>query len=208
MKLQWKQKNTMLLVFMVLIYVGCAFGNRHVELSYPPEKKTEEGVAVADAAVIPKDRGLFLNVMPFTDVRGDQLEIGCVRNGLGMKTAQVIADNSVSDWVTMATIVELENAGFKVSRVEKIDAQMKGPVIEGEVVKVYCDAYFSYGGEVILSANMVDGEKKILDKTYTGKGSTGTNWAAGSEAYGQSLSLALRDAISLLVNDISMALVD
>lgn len=197
---------TLLCLLATLIGWGCAFGNRHVELSYPPERK-DTGPAEAVAGPAPEPFGdAFLNVTPFNDIRENMVEVGCVRNGFGMKTAKVIADNDVADWITEAVIMELKNAGYSVVKVTSAEEAESGPVLTGDVVKVYCDAFFSYAGEVMMSARIMDGEKEVLRKTYTGKGSAGANWAAGSKAFGQSLSLALGNAITYLVADIDSAL--
>jgi hypothetical protein len=199
-------KKLALLGMAILISSGCAFGTRSVELGYPPADNKSMGPATAEAAEVPENQRQFLSVMPFSDLREDQIEIGCVRNGLGMKTARVEAKNSVADWVTMATIMELEKAGFSVSRVANMDEPVTGPVLEGQIVRVFCDSYFSYSGEVIISARIALDENEIMNKTYTGKGSAGTNWGASSKSYGQSLSIALADAMSAIVADVVIAL--
>jgi len=202
MKFNGALKKLALLGMAVLISSGCAFGTRTVELNYPPEYKKSIGPATAEAAQVPRDQSQLLGVMLFTDIREDQAKIGSVRNGFGMETARVEAKYPVADWVTMAIIMELKKAGFTVSRVEDMNEPVTGPVLEGQVIKVFCDSYLSYKGEVILSARIAIGDDEILSKNYIGKGSAGTNWAMTSKSYGQSLSLALADALNALVADV------
>jgi hypothetical protein len=120
-----------------------------------------------------------------------------------MHTADVVTEDSVAEWVTGALEMELRKAGYEVINGEDLVGRSTGRVVTGEVLAVYCTAYFSYDGEVSFVASVKEGSNEILKKQYTGKGSAGTNWTATARSYAQSLSLALADAIGSLVADLN-----
>ena len=74
--------------------------------------------------------------------------VGTVRNGFGMRTADVIPTvNSVPDWVTQALKTELQNDGYTVDVASAAGSPKAGTaVVSGEILKVFCDMYFSYTG--------------------------------------------------------------
>lgn len=181
---------------------SCAFGNRHVTLNYPPQKQSESaGPAIAEAAVQPNGKSIVL--MQFVDQRSNKSVIGEVRNGYGMRTADVVVENDVSGWLTNAVRMELEKAGYKVTLTSNKNDALSNIAIGGEVLHVYCTAMMTYEGEVSFFAQLQKDGKEILRKRYTGKGSAGLNWGAASESYGNSLSEALSIAIRELVADVN-----
>lgn len=194
---------------MVWIYAmasGCAFGDRRVTLSYPPEKGAEKsGSGVAEAAPLSTATGKTIYLRKFDDQRTKQ-EIGEVRNGWGAKTADVIAENDVRKWISEALKTELEEAGYNVITNAGGDVPSAEPELGGEILTVYCTALMSYEGEVSFFAYVTKEDKELLRKRYTGKGSAGTNWGASAKSYGQSLSMALSEAIKSLLNDLDDAL--
>ena len=92
---------------------GCAFGTRQPTLIYPPAVESGEK-SVAHAAVTPSPKNVRIVLKPFTDQRSDKKVVGTVRNAFGMRTADVIPTNSVTDWVTQALGTELRNNGYTV----------------------------------------------------------------------------------------------
>lgn len=166
---------------------ACAFGDRHVRLDYPPEgtERVEAVPASAKLGIRP------LHVALFTDQRAERARIGEVRNGWGMHTADVVAANDVCEWVRKGVRAELERAGFEV--VEDCPAA-GGVELRGEVLRVHCDALFSYEAEVQLSAELVRDGVVLARYPASGKGSAGTNWGATEEGYGESLARALQAA--------------
>ena len=178
---------------------GCAFGTRQPTLIYPPAAET--GAApVAAAKPAPKNVQIVLNA--FVDQRSDKKVVGTVRNGFGMRTADVIPTNSVPDWVTQALKTELQNNGYIVGD------GAKGPsaVISGEILNVFCDMYFSYTGQVSLLAKVSRDGKDVLNRNYSGEGSAGVAWGGTAESYAQSLALALAAAIRQLTAELDKTL--
>ena len=182
---------------------GCAFGTREALLQYPPEGKVS-AVPEAQAApsITPKKTEILL--VAFNDERDNKRLVGTVRNGFGMRTADVIAKNNVQTWVFKAAKKELHDAGYVV--ITKPDASQSLATLSGQITRVFCDAYFTYEGEVSLHVRLMKNGKEILDKLYAGKGSAGMNWAGTSDAYAQSLDLALSDALKRMVSDMNASL--
>jgi hypothetical protein len=202
-------KMAMLLVLLAgfSVMTGCAFGTRQVPLVYPPERASEDpGPKIAKAAGTVPVAGQPIILLPFTDQRADKRLIGEVRNGWGMRTADVVTDRDIVDWVTRAVAMELENAGYQVVPVDRMSPFDNTPTLTGDLVTVYCTALFSYEGEVSFFAKVERDGQELLKKRYTGKGSAGLNWAATESSYGQSLSLALSEGIRSLIADLKAAL--
>ncbi len=186
---------------------GCAFGTRYVILSYPPESKMSGGI-VADATAysLPPVSEKTIAFVQFNDLRFDKSRIGNVQNTYGIDTADVVAENDVAEWINNAIIVELENAGYKVVKGEELDNTNSLPVLKGEILMVYVTAYFSYNAKVSLIAELELDNKVIMRKSYNSRGSVGLNWAMTSDSAGESLSLALADAVRQIVHDIDAQL--
>jgi hypothetical protein len=100
----------------------------------------------------------------FVDDRLDREVIGHVRNGYGMKTAKVVTTTNISDWVTEAMKAELRNSGYTVSDNPSADNKVKG-----EVIKVYCDSFMTYDGEVGIEVALERKGEKIFSQKYLGK---------------------------------------
>lgn len=189
-----------LLVFLA----GCAFGTRNATLIYPPKPESQT-VSVAQAAAAPAAKNIALVLAPFSDQRTDKKVIGTMRNGFGMRTADVVAMNSVSDWVTQAIKTELENSGYSVKTGTASDSGASA-VVSGEVLNVFCDMYFNYAGQVSLLAKASKDGKEVLNKHYSGEGSAGLSIAGTGTSFGQSLSLALAAAVKQFVSELDKSL--
>lgn len=176
---------------------GCAFGTRRATLGYAPIRGT----------FAPITPGASLVLVQFADQRSDKRAIGEVRNGWGMRTADVVAETDVAEWVTQAVMTELEKTGYKIAKVNTLSTPTTAPVLTGDILTVYCTALFSYEGEVSFFARVRNDGEEILAKRYTGKGSAGLNWAATSSGYADSLTLALANAIHEFVADLNTVLV-
>jgi uncharacterized lipoprotein len=87
----------------MLLISGCALTTGHVDLQYQPQT---EATKIAGA----NSRSVTVAV---TDKRPNQA-VGEKINGFGMKTADIVADNNVSDTVKSAFETELQNRGFKI----------------------------------------------------------------------------------------------
>ena len=182
----------------VVLVTGCAFGTRQPTLTYPPIEESKEQPA---ATPTPKSTKVFLE--PFRDERSDKTVVGTVRNGLGMRTADVVPTNSVPVWVTEAIRTELINSGYTVTNGAPPSTSSPGNIlISGDVLDVFCDMYMSYSGRVSFVAKVKDNRGELLNKHYNGEGSAGMAIGGASDSYAQSLSLALSDAIKKFIADL------
>lgn len=186
-----------------LLLTGCAFGTRQPTLTYPPQAASGE-TGVAHAASPPAQKPVTIVLRKFTDQRSDRRVVGTVRNGFGMKTADVVPTNDVADWVTEAIRSELQSSGYTV--LDAAAADSESAVVSGEILNVFCDMYMSYTGQVSLLARVSRGEKELFNRHYAGEGSTGLAWAATADSYNQSLALALAAALHRFVPELNQHL--
>lgn len=191
-------------LFVAAALAGCAFGTRQAALNYPP--------AAPDAAVqqTPASNAVTKNttivLKKFADERSDKSVVGTVRNGFGMRTADVVATTDVSEWVTKAVGTELRANGYKV--VGSAPESANDPrvvVVSGSVLNAFCDMYMSYTGQVSLLTKVAKGNNEVVAKHYSGEGSAGLAVAATGESFAESLSLALRDALKKFMADLEGA---
>jgi hypothetical protein len=181
---------------------GCAFGDRQVALQYPPPADAAPAPAVARAP----QRDITIVLARFSDDRTEKT-IGEVRNGWGMHTADVLTDTDVTTWIARAIARDLKAAGYTV---RKATAETAGERVQisGQVLTTYCRALMAYEGEVSFFVQVsVDGEP-VLNKRFAGRGSSGVNWAATGDAYGESLAIALREAVAQLSKELRVVLED
>jgi hypothetical protein len=176
---------------------GCAFGDRQADMAYPPAP--EESSMAAAAAPASTPRGAIY-VGAFEDIRLDKTIVGNVRNGFGMKTAKVIPQRDVTVWVRDALVYELEAAGYTV--VDGAAAPTGTAVLSGDILRAYCDVYFTYDGLVILRIEARNNGRALLNQSYSGTGSTGLNWAATGDSFSESLALALQAALQEFLADL------
>lgn len=183
---------------MVALLAGCAFGVRNATLLYPP-KGDAGAVPAAQASPAPAPAKGTIGLVTFVDQRSDKSVVGTMRNGFGMRTADVLANNSVTEWVTQAVKLELEKSGYAVTLGA---APAAGTVVSGEVLKVFCDMYMSYTGQVSLRVQLSRDGKDLLTRNYDGEGSAGIAFAGTAESFAESLSRALAAALKPFIAEL------
>lgn len=183
----------------VALLTACAFGTRNATLLYPP--KGDAGVVPAAQAAVatPAPAKRAVTLVTFVDQRTDKNAVGTMRNGFGMRTADVLASNSVTNWVTQAVKLELEKRGYAVTLGAP---QAAGAVVTGEVLKVFCDMYMSYTGQVSLRMQLSRDGQGLITRNYDGEGSAGIAFAGTAESFAESLSRALAAALKPLIADL------
>jgi len=193
-------------VFAACLMAGCAFGTRVATLIYPPALDGDAKEVPRNVAK-PEPRETKIQLLQFRDERSEKSMVGTVRNGYGMRTADVIPTNSVTDWVTQALKLELQKRGYTViTGTPKDGAEAGSIVISGEILNVFCDMYFSYTGQVSLVVKVSNSAGEIYSRHYAGEGSAGIAFAATAESFAQSLSLALSAALDKLLGDLEAKL--
>ncbi len=174
-------------VLVAVSFAGCAFGTRHPLLSYTPVSTSAQ------------PRNITIYVETFKDERTEKNVIGNVRNGWGLKTADVVTDTSVSEWITNALKAELGNGGYVVAK-DRVEL-----AAGGEVITVYCDSFLQYEGTVTLGVVLKRNAEVLIDKKYTGK-ATNLNWASTAKSYGATLELSLQNTMKQIISDINQKL--
>jgi len=194
-------RSRLLIVGIIIVgslVSGCAFGDRQAKLGYPPI--ADDGAMAAQAAeAVPASRG-DVYIGAFSDIRPDKTVVGHVRNGFGMKTAKVLPQREVTAWVHDALAHELSAAGYTI--VEGAAAPAGTTALSGDILRAYCDVYFTYDGQVVLRIEAQKDGQALLNQSYSGSGSAGVNWAATGDSFSESLSLALRQALQQFMADL------
>jgi hypothetical protein len=174
---------------------GCALVGREVKLEYPPPG---ESVSNAPEPLPPAIPPVAVVV---TDERPDRIQVGSVRNALGMKMAAITTQGDVPAWVKGALETELRAAGLRV-----VPSPDGAALLAAQVQVVECDAYFSYGADVVLKVEFSSGGNLVHALVYKGQGGAGTNWTATEASYSLSLSMALRSAAVQVAAGVKSAL--
>lgn len=189
-----------------LVLSGCVLGTRNPTLSYPPASDVGR-TSVAHAAETPPSRNVQIVLKPLADERSNTRTVGTTRNAFGMRMADVIPSNNVSDWVTRAVRAELESNGYSVIEGKQGDnVPSTSVIVSGEILNVFCDMYMSYTGQVSLVIRLNRDGKELLNRHYAGEGSAGLAIAATSESYSRSLALALQSALQKFISDLNKTL--
>jgi len=183
------------LSFLVPLVNGCAFGTRHATLVYPPASRF-----AASTNATPRAKLGQVSLGTFSDERAEKVVIGYVRNGYGMKTAEVHLDSSVVPFINDATRYELNRAGWEIVD-QQIVTNSSIPVISGEVLVLRCDAYLSYEGEATLIIHATRNGHEVFKKAYSGNGGGHMNWASTGAGYGEAVSEAVQEALLGFVAD-------
>ena len=183
-----RMASVTLAILIGLTLSSCAFGTRRPVLSY--------------TAITPSSpsNGIPIYVAPFSDERFDKDLIGYMRNGYGMRTAKVITETNLSDWVTDALKAELANAGYTV-----VDKDPDAAQVSGEILQVFCDAFWMYEGKVELDVSLRQGDAEILREKYRGT-SQDVNIAGTSKSYALTLEKSLQNLLRDVVRDVNSRL--
>lgn len=91
-------KNLIITIFIAVLAGSCAFGDRHVTLSCPPSTGLEDLVVKsAIASAHPSGPKKKIILFQFRDLRLNKNKIGHVVNTYGFETAEVFANNDVTE---------------------------------------------------------------------------------------------------------------
>ena len=137
---------------LLVLLTGCAFGNRSVNLIYPPGIPPGGSPSRPSSTAAPdptENRKVVL--VALLDQRPSKLSVGAVHNGYGMHTADAVASNSVPGWVMKAIKTELTQQSFEVVELPEIPQTLDLPIISGDILTVMCQAYTRYESTVEFS---------------------------------------------------------
>lgn len=184
----FKKTYFILLMLSLLFISGCAFGTRHPVLTY-------------DVFTTPEPaKNISIYVSEFKDERIDKNIIGHVRNGWGLKTAKVITETNISDWITEALKAELENIGYTIT-----DNPNASISVSGEVIEIYVSSFMMYEGKASIEISLMKNGKEVFTRKYSGTDSS-LNWASTAKSYGITLERSLQNVLSEAVHEIDLEL--
>ena len=181
----------------LLLMNGCAFGNRNIALD-PISTNRSADLRGSNVYVVVNDNRNPL-LMPV---------VGHVKNGYGMKTADVVADKEVTTWVKASIENELKRYGATLNLATQNNT-LDDSKVTVDVLVCYAQAYWRYGGEVKARVSVdKQGVAVIKDREYSGTATLGTNWGATAESYQEVLSLAMKDFLEKLMPDLERVIQD
>lgn len=187
------------LLFALALLSGCAFGDRHVVLGYAPVE--EEFSASGRIAIV-----------TFTDdrPRDRKQDVGEVRNGLGMVTADVRIDEKAKDgtnqslgaWIADALAEELQRAGAETGRFESIGAASGYPVVvSGSLTKAWVNMYLQYDAKIRTQVRITRHGAVVFDQPVKGDYETGAVFGSQKE-YEKALTRTLQDWVRNAVPEV------
>jgi uncharacterized lipoprotein YajG len=183
-------KRIGLLIVLAFFLSSCVLGTRRPLLTYTTILPTAN------------KNNITIKIAPFKDKRTWSKEkLGDVRNGYGMRCADIIPQNSVTEWVADAFNKELTNAGYTVS--SDANAAVN---IEGSLLEVYVNAYMYYGGRVRMNIVLKKDGKEVLTEEYFQQKKCSMKWAATADSYAKTIEMTLQDIMMQVIPDINDAL--
>jgi hypothetical protein len=192
-------KRAALLAALLLAvpFTGCAFGNRDLNLTYPPNTR---GAAAQSSPTEPLPTVILID---FLEQRTEKAAVGAIHNGFGAHTADAITKSNVADWVMNAVTLELQGAGFKVIRAHSVPKYSENSIITGEVLTVYCNMYTKYEGSVSFSVTVRYQGQELLHKTYDGKITYKSHSTKFGPQFAEALSQSLEGAAKAFTAELS-----
>ena len=185
--MKWRAAGLLInMLGFAMLAGGCAFSDRQVSLN-----------PVYTAAPLKTAEQSEINVMPPEDKRGYEKTnlVGYVRNGYYIRTADVLADKNVNDWVQSCIAENLKRAGFKVVA-GNLDAG--GLCVSTAIRSLICDSYFSISATVILDVKLKKYDASFFEQSFTGKASQ-PNWLASSGEYQEALTNAMKQCLDKMM---------
>ncbi len=119
-----------LFVLFCMTFIGCAFVDQKVDLAYERTVNARGGSGEVFIAKPKEHHNL--------NKKANGLVIGTVKNAMGMKTADVVTENNIGDWIVGALVQELSVAGYNTKTVSALPHDVsKG--LDLTVLKVFVD---------------------------------------------------------------------
>jgi hypothetical protein len=165
---------SILIIFLSLLFFGCAVGTTKVHVNHEPIMKIDT-----------KKEGNLL-VKRFTDKRSDTVHIGNKRNGYGMVLGHIGLHDGVAleDLLTKYFAEALTEAGYNAVIDKENQSNVRfDAVIDGQIVEFWMDLYMAVWHRVgvvirvldqdsnkVLWENIIEGaEKRVLWVGATGE---------------------------------------
>jgi len=175
------------LLMAATVVSGCAFGSRHINLTYAP--------SLSPTPTRPATYGRVA-VARFDDARnprqGTGSLLGKVRNGYGMPTASVLANQDPVLWVNEGVARALVAQGFTVERVNSAQEAAGAPIVSGHVTRASGGMYLSMDANVSADLAVQHDGRQFGSLACNGR-VTKVAWTASSEEYRTLFEAAMTD---------------
>jgi len=184
-------KNKTLLSGLVVISLsGCALTTESVDIKY---------ISQSNIVSIPDAKQVTINVRVH-DIRLDKSKISSKKNGYGMETAPILANDKVEVTVTHAIEKELISRGFRLSS----NAQVH---INADISQFYADHKMGFlSGDTIADFDMItvvqtNTGQQVYSKRIKVQGIEKDIQLMDGENAALALNLALKSGIKMLFDD-------
>lgn len=201
-------------IILALLFAACggffsACADRHINLVPPtviPHVSYSSPTGSRTSRVISIARPM--------DLRPDPTTVGNVRNGYEMVMAQVRSNNDVPMWVANSLTAGLEQAGYRVERVETVESAQTPVAIDIAVSRVftnYTQGFFTITGkgDVAAQVEVYKQGQRIFRRAYAGKYETFALVAGigiSADGYQKLLDEAMKDFLQKAVPDLTSTL--
>jgi hypothetical protein len=176
-------------MFVTCAATGCAFGTRHVNLTYGPNVDGAKQRAIHGHIAVARLRD------GRTSEDGTGTLLGKVRNTYGMPTASVEANQDPVVWVNEAIARALSSHGFKVEKVETAATAGGLPTVSGTVERVSGGMYWNMDAHVRTDLAVEQGGAQLFSQRCEGEAKQGAG-TASAEAYREVFEHALDDYVT------------
>lgn len=174
---------------LALVASGCAFGTRQVNLTYGPALDAAKPATARGRIAVARLRD------GRTSEEGAGTLLGKVRNGYGMPTASVQANQDPVIWVNEAIARTLTSYGFKVEKVEAPQTAGDLPTVTGIVDRVSGGMYWNMDAHVKTDLAVEQHGVHLFDQRCEGEASQ-VAWTASAESYEEVFQRALDDYLA------------
>jgi hypothetical protein len=166
---------------------GCAFGTRHVNLTYAP--------SLGATPLRPATYGRVA-VARLEDARdpnqGTGSLLGKVRNGYGIPTASVLANEDPVLWVNEGVARALIAQGLTVDRVNSVQEAGGAPTVSGRVTRASGGMYASMDANISADLAVQYDGRQISTLSCNGQARK-VAWTVSSEEYRTLFEAAMTD---------------
>jgi len=121
--------------------------------------------------------------------------ISHIKNGAGVRMADVTASRDVNIWVQDCISKNLKQAGFNVSTGKKETDRI---YVSTSITTLKCEAMMRYNAVIVLDVKLKKNDLTFFEKSFTGRASQ-VNWAASTAGYQETLTNAMKQCLDKMM---------
>ena len=121
--------------------------------------------------------------------------IGHIKNGYGVRMADVTATQYVNIWVQNCISKNLKQAGFDVATGKKETGRI---CVSTSIRTLKCEAMMTYNAVIVLDVKLKKDNLIFFKKVFTGRSSQ-TNWAASTAGYQETMTNAMKQCLDKMM---------